>query len=114
MSDNQDIAQQLSLVLAELKEQRSLVTNLQEEVRGNNLKTSTEVKKLKAEKELSWKFKGNKIQFEFNEELEEILKTITWSIENNKHDYCLEVVNEGLEKIKKRKKKLIRIADTTD
>ena len=102
MSEDGNIFQQLSLVLSELKEQRKIVIELQEEVRGSNQSALKEVKKLINEKEITWKFKGNKVQFEFNEDIAEILKTVCSSVENKNYDHCLEVANEGFEKLKKR------------
>ena len=93
MAEEGAIAQQLSLVLTELKEQRSLVTSLQEEVRGHNQSAWTEVKKLMNERELSWKFKGNKVQFEFNEDVGEVLKTICRNLENQNYNIMYNIWN---------------------
>lgn len=113
MSEDNAVSNQLSQVLSELKEQRVLVTNLQEEVRGNTLNTLSEVKKLKTDKDIQWRFKGNRVQFDFNEELADVLKQIGWGLENSKLDYCEDLIKEGLDKIRKRNK-LIRIADTSE
>ena len=45
------------------------LSNLKEAVRGNNLTFASEVKKLKTEKGLKWRFQGNKMQFDFNSDL---------------------------------------------
>ncbi|XP_053389358.1 uncharacterized protein LOC128552356 [Mercenaria mercenaria] len=54
----------------------------------------------------------NRIQFQFNTELEEIAKQISWANEHSKFDYSKELLAELLEKLRKRNK-LIRIADSS-
>ena len=44
------------------------------------MSVSSEVKKLKKEKELKWRFEGHEIQFVFNTELEDGLKQLFDSI----------------------------------
>ena len=53
----------LQEVLNELKQQREEVKSLREEVQGSSVNISTEVNKLISQKEINWKYNGNKVQF---------------------------------------------------
>lgn len=103
---------QLQEVLIELRNQRREVQSLKEEVQGNTFSVSSEVKKLKSEREVTWKYQGNKIQYEFNSDIDEVVKQALWALQHNKVDYATELLNEVAEKVKKRNK-LIRIADSS-
>ena len=107
-----DLDSQLSLVLSEVRKQRQEVSALREEVQCNSFTVNSEVKKLRSNTVLSWRYQGNKLQYEFNTDLDEGLKQATWALEHNKVDYCAELLKEALEKLRKRNK-LIRIADTS-
>lgn len=107
-----DLNTQLCQVLSELRNQRQEVQSLKEELQGSAFNVAAEVKKLKSDKDLVWKYQGNKIQFEFNNSLDEIAKQASWAVEHGKLDYCKEVLKELCEKIRKRNK-LIRIADSS-
>ena len=71
----------LSDVLAELKSQKedikeyvnNKISSLRQEIQGANISVSTELKKFKGESEITWKSKGNKIQYNFNAEVQEAL-----------------------------------------
>ncbi|XP_053382012.1 uncharacterized protein LOC123541270 [Mercenaria mercenaria] len=102
----------LTEILQQLKEQRSEINSLREDVRGNNLNVANEVKKLK-DREINWKKRGNKINIEFNSEVADICTQISWAMSHSKLDYAEELLGEIGEKIKKRNK-LIRIADTSE
>ena len=110
--ENSDIQSQLREVLSELKNHREEVQPLKEELQGSTFNVAAEVKKLKTNKDLSWKYQGNKIQYEFNEELDEIAKQINWALEQSKFDYSKEFLQDLCDKLKKRNK-LIRIADSS-
>ncbi|XP_052783266.1 complement C1q-like protein 4 [Mya arenaria] len=45
------------------------LSSLKQEVHGNSYSVSPEVKKLKTEQDIKWRFEGNKVQFNFNNEL---------------------------------------------
>ena len=63
-------------------------------------------------KNLVWKYQGNKIQFDFNNEVDEIAKQVLWAVQHAKVDYSKELLDELCEKLRKRNK-LIRIADSS-
>lgn len=105
MEDSPNIQVQLNAILSEL-------SNLKKDVQGNSLSVATEVKKLKTEKDLVWRFTGNKHQYDFNNEIADIAKQCVWGIENEKFDYVKEQLTELLEKTHKRNK-IVRIADTS-
>ena len=69
-----DVRQHLREVLSELKNQRVEVRSLKEDIEGSTLNLSAEVKTVKCGKDLVWKYQGNKIQFDFNNEVDEIAK----------------------------------------
>ena len=108
-----EINKTLKQLLSEVKGQKQELNSLKEEVRGTSVSVSSEVKKLKKEKELKWRFEGHKIQFVFNTELEDGLKQALWAYNNKKRDYLVELLNELLDKIKERNK-FIRIADSSE
>ncbi|KAJ8318521.1 hypothetical protein KUTeg_003612 [Tegillarca granosa] len=107
-------------IMAEIKQQKqelsSFVDNkiktLQAEIHGSNLAVASDIKKLKSESEIEWKFKGNKIQYNFNSSIAELSSQVEWAIKNDKREYALELLNEVGEKLKERNKHL-RIADSS-
>ena len=103
--NNKDISSQLNVILNEL-------SNLKQEVQGTNLNVASEVKKLRSEKDINWKYSGNKIQYDFNSDLADIVKQSIWAIENVKSEYCKEQLDDLADKLHKRNK-LIRIADSS-
>jgi len=105
MEENSNIQIQLNTILSEL-------SNLKQEVQGTNANVATEVRKLKKEKDLVFRFQGNKVQYDFNAELEDTLKQAQWALENNKFEHCKEQLDE-LQSMLHRRNKLIRIADTS-
>ena len=104
--DSNPIQLQLSTILAEL-------SSLKQEVHGNSYSVSSEVKKLKTEQDIKWRFEGNKVQFNFNNELLDAVKQATWALEHGKREYCIEQLSEFSDKLQKRNK-LIRIADSSE
>lgn len=62
-------------------------------MKGNSVNVSTEVKKLKTEKDLIWRFEGNKLQFQFNLKIEDVTNQTLWALDNNKIDYVKESLN---------------------
>ena len=108
-----EINETLKQLLSEVKGQKQELNSLKEEVRGTSVSVSSEVQKLKKEKELKWRFEGHKIQFVFNTELEDGFKQALWAYNNKKGDYLVEFLNELLDKIKERNK-FIRIADSSE
>ena len=99
------IKDQLSTILAELN-------SLKEEVHGNSINVATEVKKLKSDKDIKWRFEGNKVQHDFNGDIEDTVKQSLWALQNGKYDYCEEQLKDIQEKLHKRNK-LIKIADSS-
>jgi hypothetical protein len=63
-------------LMNEIRQQRIEVQNLREEVQGNSESVSCEVKKLKKAKDIVWKYNGNKVQIEFNEDLEDTVVVV--------------------------------------
>ncbi|KAH3718990.1 hypothetical protein DPMN_061818 [Dreissena polymorpha] len=106
------IQNQLTEVLAELQQQRNDYLSLKEVVRGSSLNVASEVKKLKVEKDIVWKFQGNKLQYEFNTDIVGGVKQCMWALKNGKHKYCKEQLTEKEGKRHKRNK-CIRIADSS-
>ncbi|XP_053378739.1 uncharacterized protein LOC128548284 [Mercenaria mercenaria] len=111
-SQNNSVSDQMKLVLDELRTQRRDFLDLKEELQGSSRTVVSEVNKLKTEKSIVWKFQGNKIQYEFNSDIDESVKQVQWAIGHGKIDYASEVLTEVLNKLKKRNK-LIRIADSS-
>ena len=99
-------------VLSELINQPAEVLSLKEDIQGSTRNVAAEVKKLKCGKDLVWKYQGNKIQFDFNNEVDEIAKQVLWAVQHAKVDYSKELLDELCEKLRKRNK-LIRIADSS-
>ena len=112
-SHSQDLHVQLTEIVNQLKENRSDVNSLREEVRGNSVAVGNEVKKLKIDIDVVWKRPGNKVQFDFNSEIQDLISQSLWAQENSKADYASDLLTEAVDKLKKRKK-LIRIADTSE
>ena len=112
VADTNQLNTTLKLVLNQLKEQKEDLNSLRNDVKGSTVSVTAEVKSLK-EKELSWKWEGNKIQYNFNSEIQQDCAQAAWAITNSKLDYAHELLNECQEKIKRRNK-LIRIADTSE
>ena len=103
----------LDEILQQLSSQREEINNLQTELKHNNTAISKEVKKVKEGADYTWKRKGNKYQFLFNSQIEESLKQAEWAIKNQILDYAIEVIEEGLNKIKQRNK-LVKLAVSSD
>ena len=61
---------------------------------------SSHVQKLKAEQEYTWKRPGNKIQFQFDSEVQGNIKQCLWALENEKSDYVRELLQESDIKVK--------------
>ncbi|KAH3873806.1 hypothetical protein DPMN_037046 [Dreissena polymorpha] len=68
-NSNDDIHAKLNLLFSEFK-------NMKEEIRGSAFSAQEEVKRFKKEKDVTWRFKGNRVQFEFNEDIADNLKQI--------------------------------------
>ena len=81
MEENSNIQIQLNTILSEL-------SNLKQEVQGTNANVATEVRKLKNEKDLVFRFQGNKVQYDFNTGLEDTL--IVRNSWMNCRAYCTE------------------------
>ena len=71
--------EQLTLrdLMNEIKQQRAEVQNLKEHVQGNSYAVTSQVNKLKKDKDIVWRYKGNKVQYEFNEDLSENVEQIS-------------------------------------
>ena len=110
--DNSNVRDQLREVLSELWDQPEQVQSLKEEFQGSALSVASEVKNLKNGKDVVWKYQGNKIQFDFNNEVDEVVKQALWAIEHGKLDHTKEQLQELCEKLRNRNK-LIRIADSS-
>ena len=108
-----DLNSNVRELLFELRSQKTEINLLKEEIRGSTLSVASEVKKLKTDKSIAWRFQGNRLQFEFNSEVEDNLKQVLWAIENGKKEYAVELINESCEKLKTRNKH-IRIADSSE
>lgn len=86
--------------------------NFKREIQGATSSVSPEVKKLKSEQATVCKHPGNKDQFEHNEKIVDSLKQALWALNNNKYDYCKEVIQEAIQLCNKRNK-LIKMADAS-
>ena len=66
VADTNQLNTTLKLVLNQLKEQKEDLNSLRNDVKGSTVSVTAELKRLK-EKELSWKWEGNKntVQFQF-------------------------------------------------
>ena len=91
----------------------SSIEKVKEDSDKKILAASTELQQLKRASELSFRFKGNKVQFEFNSNLQEKLEKGVASLEEGKIVPALSMFKEGIADLKKRKK-LIRLADKSD
>ena len=97
------IQSQLAVIFSELKQQHSDVSLLRHEVRDNSMSVGHEVKKLK----LTTTLFGRELETRYN-----LISTVTftllsqalWANQNDKVDYACEIINEALDKLKKRKK----------
>jgi hypothetical protein len=98
--------------LYEIRGQKGELNALKSEVRDNAFAVS-EVKKLKTDNSIKWRFEGNKVQFEFNSTVEDNLKQALWAFNNGKLSCAKELVNETVEKLRVRNK-LIQIADSSE
>ena len=112
ISANARISNNLETILLELCGQKSDLNSLKDEVRSHSM-TVSEVKKLKTEKDIHWKFEGNRQQFEFNSEIEDLAKQGIWAFDNGKTDYAKELLSDICDKLHVRNKH-IRIADSSD
>ena len=99
---NTDINTNLRELLVELRSQKTEINSLKDKIRGNSLSVASEVKKLKTDKSIVWRFEGNKLQFEFNSEVEDNLMQVIWALENGKREYAVELLNETRDKPKVR------------
>lgn len=120
-----DIQETLAAFITEVRGQKRVIENLIEskineqfdtlknEIRGNSVAISGELKKLKTSADFKWKREGNRIQFELNSEILTDIRQAKWGVENNKIEYTSEVLEEIERKIQKRNK-LIQIADSSE
>lgn len=119
MEDEETIS--LRDILTEVRSQRDEIVNvvdtklaaLKGEIQGTSHIVATEFKRLKSDKGFAWKKEGTKIQFNFNEKIEDDIKQALWGMEHDRAPYASEVLNEALEKIKQRNK-LIKLADSSE
>lgn len=90
------------------------ISSIRQETDREYRDTKEKVLQLQREKELDFKFKGNRLQFEFNttilEKLEYADKEIATGIGN---DRPKEIVQQAIKKLKRRNK-LIRLADKSE
>lgn len=107
-----DISSSLREILFELRGQKSEINSLKDKVNGQALAVA-EVKKLKTSHDISWRFTGNRLQYEFNSGLEDVVNQTMWAVENGKLDYAKELITDITEKLRERNKH-IRIADTSE
>jgi hypothetical protein len=112
--DNENLNQNningaLKEILSELKGQKRELNSLKDEVRENSLSSG----ELKKEKDIRWKFEGNRLQYEFNSEVEDNLKQLDWAVKHHKLDYVSELCTDTREKVRVRNK-LIRLADSSE
>lgn len=120
-TDNSSFSKKLDDILHHVRGQKEELeqaiedrfNQLKGELQGATLSVTNEVKRIKKDREIQWRSKGNRIQFEFNTEVNECLSQISWALENRKLDYIQELVEEGREKIKQRNK-LIKLADSSE
>ena len=112
-SSSGDVNNNIRELLLEIRSQRSEINSLKEEVRGASQSVASEVKNIRTVNDIRWRFEGNRLQFEFNSELEDSLKQTLWALENEKRAYALELLNGYCEKLKTRNKH-IKIADFSE
>lgn len=89
-----EVSTTLKQILSEFRSQKIELNELKEQVLGQSQTVVSEVKKLKTETELSWKYEGNKKQYLFNNEIHDTVKQSQWALENGKVDYLKEVLSE--------------------
>lgn len=89
------------------------ISGLKETVSESNQAVSLEVKKIRSEVDYSWRKEGNKIQFVFNSEVEEIVRQAGVSIDSGKPSRACELLSEVHEKLRHRNK-LIKVADSSE
>ena len=77
VADTNQLNTTLKLVLNELNEQKKDLNSLCNDVKGSTVSVTAEVKRLK-EKELSWKWEGNKTQYNFNSEIQQDCAQAAW------------------------------------
>ncbi|XP_053398105.1 uncharacterized protein LOC123553335 [Mercenaria mercenaria] len=94
-----DLKDDIKELIGEIRGQKHDLNALREEVRGISLSVSSEVKKFRTEKDIRWKYEGNRIQFDFNSELEENLKQGLWAIDNGKMEYAMDLFKESCDKL---------------
>ena len=58
-----DLNSNVKELLFELRSQKTEINLLKEEIRGSTLSVASEVKKLKTDKSIAWRFQGNRLQF---------------------------------------------------
>ena len=98
--DNLNVQDQLREVVSELRDQREQVQSLKEELQGSALSVASEEVGEK-KKDVVGKYQGNKIQFDFSNE---VVKQALWTLEHGKLDYTKELLQELCEKLRKRTK----------
>ena len=84
--------------------QRSEINSLKEEVREAPQSVASEVEKITTVYDIHWQLEGNRLQFEFNNDVENSLKQTLWALENGKCEYAgspvtssrLEISTSGL------------------
>lgn len=67
---------------------------------------------MKIDKGIVWKNSGNKDQFEHNEKVSDTLTQALWALNNEKFEYCKELIGEANELCQKRNK-LVKMADAS-
>ena len=83
-----DINGALKETLSELKGQKRDLNSFKVGVRENSL-SSGEFKKKEKDKDISWKFEGNRLEYQFNSVVEDNLKQLDWAIKHHKTDCAL-------------------------
>ena len=125
MESNQDMGgaqadHMLQLILSKMNEQKSDMERnvarqldlFKEELQGATSSVSSEVKKIKLDKSITWKNSGNKDQYEHNEKVSDTLTQALWALNNDKFEYCKELIGEANELCIKRNK-LVKMADAS-
>ncbi len=91
----------------------SSLTKLKQETEKRQQTTSEKVQQLQRAAELTFRFKGNKSQFEFNAGVLEKLEGAISLLEEGEAVNASSAITEAIKSLKKRNK-LIRIADKSD
>ena len=112
-SSTGDINRIIREQLLEVRNQRSEINSLKDEVQGASQSVASEVKKIESGNDIRWRFEGNRLRFEFNSEVADSLKQTLWGLENGKQEYAIRVLKESCDKLKTRNKH-IRIADSSE